>query len=419
MNAHADVEMMARRKRLLGPTYGLFYDEPVHIVRAEGIWMYDAEGREYLDVYNNVPVVGHGHPKVVDALVNQARRLNTHTRYLTDTPLELSETLLKTFPEEIGHTIFTCTGSEANDLAMRMVRLATGGTGIIITERAYHGNTALTAGASPSGRRAPLGPDVFAVPAPLGPTGAPDFIANVRACIADMDAKGVKLAGMLVDTAFSSDGVVTDPPGFLNEAANLVRGAGGLFIADEVQPGFARTGDDMWGFQRHGIVPDLVTMGKPMGNGHPIGGLAARHDLMEIFAKQSRYFNTFGGNSVSCAVGLAVLNVIAEEGLQENAKTVGALLRDGLKSLAERHELLGEVRGAGLYYGVDVKQGSFGTDSKAATAVVNALRQNGVLIGATGRDAAALKIRPPLVFSRENCALFLQKLDDTLRALSR
>lgn len=419
MTPQAEMDPMARRKRLLGPTYALFYDDPVHIVRAAGIWMYDAGGRRYLDAYNNVPVVGHGHPKIVDALATQAKRLNTHTRYFTDTPLELADALLATFPADIAHVIFTCTGSEANDLAIRMVRLATGGSGIIITERAYHGNTALTAGVSPSGRRSPLGPDVWAVPAPVGPGGTVAFLDGVRAAIADMQERGVKLAGLLVDTAFSSDGVATDPPGFLKQAADSVRAAGGKFIADEVQPGFARTGDHMWGFQRHGIVPDIVTMGKPMGNGHPIAGLAARHEMMEAFAEERRYFNTFGGNTVSCAVGLAVLHVIAEERLQENARQVGLSLREGLQSLAAEHELLGEVRGAGLYYGVDVKAGPFENATQAAASVSNEMRRGGVLIGTTGKDAAALKIRPPLVFSEENCALFLETLASVLRKLSR
>jgi 4-aminobutyrate aminotransferase-like enzyme len=418
MSAPAIDALMSRRQRLLGPTYGLFYREPVHLVRAQGVWMYDPEDRAYLDVYNNVPVVGHGHPRIVEALVGQARRLNTHTRYLTDSPLELSETLLKTLPREIAHTIFTCTGSEANDLAIRMVRLATAGQGIIVSERAYHGNTSLTAGVSPSSRRAPLGPDIFAVPAPIGADGGAAFVEAVRGCVAGMEAKGVKLAAMLVDTAFSSDGVVVDPPGFLKDAADVIRRAGGLFIADEVQPGHARTGAHMWGFQHHGIIPDVVTMGKPMGNGHPIGCLAARHDLMEVFSKQSRYFNTFGGNTVSCAVGLAVLNVIAEEKLQDNARMVGTQLREGLKSLARQHDLLGEVRGMGLYYGVDVNAGRFQSPGEAAGAVVNHLRDEGVLIGATGRDGMALKIRPPLVFSRENCEFFLGKLERTLRAVS-
>ena len=418
MNAPTIDMLIDHRQRLLGPTYALFYRRPVHLVRAQGVWMYDPEDRPYLDAYNNVPVVGHGHPRIVEALVEQARRLNTHTRYLTDTPLKLSEALLKTLPGEIAHTIFTCTGSEANDLAIRMVRLATGGRGIIVSERAYHGNTELTAGVSPSGRRAPLGPDVFAVPAPIGAAGGAAFVEAVRTCIADMEARGVKLAAMLVDTAFSSDGVVMDPRGFLNEAAKVVRRAGGLFIADEVQPGHARTGGHMWGFQHHGIVPEVVTMGKPMGNGHPIGCLAARHDLMEVFSRQSRYFNTFGGNTVSCAVGLAVLNVISEEKLQDNARIVGGQLREGLKALARQHDLLGEVRGTGLYYGVDVNAGRFSSPGEAAGAVVNHLCENRVLIGSTG-NGTALKIRPPLVFSRENCDLFLGKLEATLRALSR
>lgn len=416
MDIAADSELSARRKRLLGPTYGLFYERPLHVVRAEGVWMHDAHGRTYLDAYNNVPVVGHGHPRVVEALVAQSRTLNTHTRYITDQPLMLAEKLLATLPDAIDHTIFTCTGSEANDLAVRIARQVTGGNGIIITERAYHGNTTTIAGMSPSGRQ-PLGPDVFTVPAPSGDSTAVAFGQAVRSCIARMQAEGVQPAAMLVDTILSSDGIFADPPGFLEAAAREIRAAGGLFIADEVQAGFARMGETMWGFARHGVVPDIVTMGKPMGNGHPIGCLAARGPLLQAFSERRRYFNTFGGNPVSCAVGAAVLDVIAEEGLQQNALMVGKRLREGLEALATEHALLGAVRGVGLYYGVDVHPGPFGNSGRAAAAIVNGLVRNGVLIGATGHDGGCLKIRPPLVFSAENAAFFLERMQRTLRML--
>jgi 4-aminobutyrate aminotransferase-like enzyme len=417
VTANRGTDIVARRARALGPTYALFYDEPLHIVRAEGVWMYDAQGRRYLDAYNNVPVVGHCHPYVVDALARQARLLNTHTRYLAEQPLALAERLLATMPSEIGNVIFACTGSEANDLAARISKVVTGGTGFIVTEYAYHGTTDLIAGMSPEDGTA-LGPGVYTVPAPLGPEDAAKFGERVRACIDSMRAAGVRPAALLVDTIFSSDGVVADPPGFLAAAVAEIRAAGGLLIADEVQPGFGRTGARMWGFQRHGIVPDLVTMGKPMGNGHPISALAARPALLEAFARQTRYFNTFGGNSVSCAVALAVLDVLEKERLIANAGASGDYLRRGLERLAQRYPWIREIRGAGLFVGVEL------TDNPAtqlparqeAARVVNALRHLGVLVGTTGHNGNILKIRPPLSVVPAELDLLLEALDTSLRS---
>ncbi|HET9330907.1 MAG TPA: aminotransferase class III-fold pyridoxal phosphate-dependent enzyme, partial [Steroidobacteraceae bacterium] len=296
-------ELRARRARLLAPTYQLFYDEPLQIVRAADVWMYDEQGRAYLDAYNNVPVVGHCQPQVVEALARQAATLNTHTRYLAELPLQLAEELLATLPPQFAGVIFTCTGSEANDLAVRICKAATGGTGFIVTEFAYHGATDVIAGMSPEDG-GPLGPGVYTVPAPLGAAGAAAFAAAVRRCLERMRADGVRPAALLVDTIFASDGVAAHPAGFLAEAAGQVRAAGALFIADEVQPGFGRVGEAMWGFQRHGVIPDLVTMGKPMGNGHPVAALAGHPGVLAAFARRTRYFNTYGGNSVSCAAAL-------------------------------------------------------------------------------------------------------------------
>lgn len=401
-------DLLTRRARAMGPTYALFYDEPLHIVRADGVWMYDAQGRRYLDAYNNVPVVGHCHPYVVDELSRQARTLNTHTRYLGEQPPALAEKLLATMPSEIGNVVFACTGSEANDLAVRISKAVTGGTGFIVTDYAYHGTTDVIAGMSPEDG-VPLGPGVYAVAPPVGLEAATQFADRVRRCIETMRADGVRPAALLVDTIFSSDGVAADPAGFLAPAVAEIRAAGGLFIADEVQPGFGRTGTHMWGFQRHGVVPDLVTMGKPMGNGHPVSALAARPALLEAFARQTRYFNTFGGNSVACAVALAVLDVIERERLLANAHASGQRLRAGLLRLADRHPAIREIRGAGLFVGVELRQ--------EATAVVNDLRRRGVLVGTTGREANVLKIRPPLTISPGEVDLLLDALDNSLAAV--
>ncbi len=413
--AENESEILGRRQHLLAPTYQLFYAEPLQIVRAEGVWMYDERGRAYLDAYNNVPVVGHCHPLVVEAMARQAGTLNTHTRYLAEQPLQLAEQLLATMPQEVGRVIFTCTGSEANDLAVRISQVVTGGSGFIITDFAYHGTTHVTAGMSPEGG-GPLGAGVYTVPAPRSISDVAAFGEQVRGCIERMRHSGVRLAALLVDTVFSSDGVRTHPVGLLASAVHHVHAAGGLFIADEVQAGFGRVGEAMWGFQRHGVVPDLVTMGKPMGNGHPIAAVAARPSTVAEFAKHRHYFNTFGGNSVSCATALAVLEVIRTEGLLENASRSGEYLRRGLHALAERSGAIGEIRGAGLFIGVDVGTNPVSglSGSAEATRLANGLRQRGVLVGTTGRSGDVLKIRPPLTFGLEHAKLLLEALDETL-----
>jgi 4-aminobutyrate aminotransferase-like enzyme len=406
----------ARRARVLSPTYRLFYEQPLQIVRAEGVWMYDEQGRAYLDAYNNVPVVGHCHPYVVDALARQARTLNTHTRYLAELPLQLAEELLATMPSELGNVVFTCTGSEANDLAVRVSKAVTGGSGFIITDFSYHGVTDVLSGMSPEDG-GPLGPGVYAVPSPAAPGGAAAFSEHVRETIERMRSDGVRLAALLTDTIFSSDGVFADPRGFLAEAVRHVQAAGGLFIADEVQPGFGRLGEAMWGFQRHGVVPDLVTMGKPMGNGHPVAALAGRPDVLARFAERRHYFNTYGGNSVSCAAALAVLKVIRTGNLLENARLTGEYLRRGLNALAGQSPAIGEVRGAGLFVGVELRANPVSglAGSQETRRVVNGMCRRGVLVGSTGRHGDVLKIRSPLTFETRHADVLLEALEQTLK----
>jgi 4-aminobutyrate aminotransferase-like enzyme len=412
-NPHDRAALLGLRSRVLAPTYRLFYERPLQIVRAEGVFMYDPDGRPYLDAYNNVPVVGHCNEVVVEALTHQARTLNTHTRYLAEEPLQLADRLLATMPEELTSVVFTCTGSEANDLAVQVCKSVTGASGFIITEFAYHGATDVMAGMSPEDGAA-LGPGVYTVPSPLEAGGPAAFAEHVRACLERMRTEGVRPAALLVDTAFSSDGVATDPRGFLRPAVEHVRSAGGLFIADEVQPGFGRLGDSMWGFQRHDVVPDLVTMGKPMGNGHPIAAVVAREGILREFARRRRYFNTFGGNSVSCAAALAVLQVIDDEHLIANARHVGEHLLHGLRRLAERHPVIREVRGSGLFIGEELGASAHESGAARATRVVNEMRERGVLLGITGRKADVLKIRPPLIFAAEHADLLLRELEQVL-----
>jgi 4-aminobutyrate aminotransferase-like enzyme len=415
--------LLARRQKVLGPSYKLFYEEPVHLVRAEGVYMFDAQGNRYLDVYNNVPSVGHCHPHVVEAITRQVATLNTHTRYLHELILTYAEKLIGTFPPELSNVMFTCTGSETSDLALRVARNFTGGMGIVVTETAYHGITSAVSEISPSlGEHVPLGQHVRTVPAPdpLRGEGADvgeTFARNVQAAIDDLKRHGVKVAALIVDTIFSSDGVYADPAGFLAPAVEAIRRAGGVFIADEVQPGFGRTGDAMWGFQRHGVVPDLVIMGKPMGNGLPIAGLIAKPEVLQDFALRARYFNTFGGNPVCCAAGLAVLEVMENEQLMQNAKSVGSYMKQGLAELARQYTSIGQVRGAGLFIGVDLvkDQENHEPDPDFAIRLVNGLRKRFILIGASGPEGHVLKIRPPLPFSRQNAEHFLSAMEDALR----
>jgi 4-aminobutyrate aminotransferase-like enzyme len=400
--------MSAARAQLLGPASRLFYDRPVHLVRGLGSYLFDAEGTPYLDAYNNVASVGHGHPHVVEAVTRQMSMLNTHTRYLHGAIIDYSERLLASMPAEIDQVMYACTGSEANDLALRVAEMHTGATGVIVTRDAYHGNTAAVTAISPSlGGATTLGAQVRTVPPPDTYREKPDrlagrFAADVAAAADDLRAAGHGLSALIVDTIFSSDGIYPDPS-VLAPAVEIVHGHGGVFIADEVQPGFARTGDAMWGFARHRVTPALVTMGKPLGNGIPVAAMAARTDVLKAFAVGVPYFNTFAGNPVSMAAAGAVLDVIEQERLLLNAATVGAALRRQLGRVIADHPRIGDVRGAGLYVGVEVvsssDDGAKTPDRAGARWLVNALRERRVLLSVCGHDGNVLKIRPPLVFS--------------------
>jgi 4-aminobutyrate aminotransferase-like enzyme len=413
--------LVARRQATFGASSVLVYERPIRMVRAEGVWMFDADGRRYLDVYNNVASVGHCHPRVVDAIAKQSATLNTNTRYLYDNIHDYAERLLATFPRPLANIVFTCTGSESNDLALRLTNAFTGGTGFVVTETAYHGNTEAVTAVSPSSfKTRTVPPHVRTVPAPDAyrhPTNdvGSRFAEDVAGAIAYLERNGVKFGGLLVDSIFSSDGIYPDPAGFLKRAVEVVHGSGGLFISDEVQPGFGRTGAGMWGFVRHGVEPDIVTMGKPMGNGFPVGGVVTRPEILEPFCATTGYFNTFGGNPVAAAAGLAVLDVIEDEGLIDNAKTIGERLRTGLQDVASRHPGIGDVRSAGLFIGIEFSQpGTTEPDPQAASQAINALKERGVLIGAAGAYGNVLKVRPPLCFSRDNADLFLETLDAVL-----
>ncbi|MGI9271885.1 MAG: aminotransferase class III-fold pyridoxal phosphate-dependent enzyme [Woeseiaceae bacterium] len=421
-------DLLIRRNDVLGAAYRLFYAEPLHVVRGEGVWLFDAEGRKYLDMYNNVPHVGHCHPHVVNAICKQAGILNTHTRYLHENVLDYAERLTAKFTDELDTAMFCCTGSEANELALRIARTVTGGEGLIVTDFAYHGNTKAIYEISPE--ECPvenLPPYVVTVPTPdcyrgryTGADAGERYAAHVQVAVDTLLERGIKPAAFIVDTIISSGGVVAPPPGYLTEAARVIRAAGGLFVADEVQPGFGRTGAHFWGFEADGLVPDIVTLGKPMGNGHPIAAVVTHADMARAFSNTDGYFNTFGGNPVSCAAALAVLDVIENENLQQNALQVGQHILAGLNALSESYEMVGDIRGYGLFIAVEFVKDreTRAPDAVATEIVVNDLRQRGVLTGSIGPDNNVLKLRPPMVIRKAEADLMLSELDAALRAVA-
>ena len=348
-------------------------------------------------------------------------QLNVHTRYLHDSIHDYTERLLATMPDSLNRMVMTCTGSESNDLALRIARLWTGRKGVIVSEAAYHGNTEAVTEVSPSSLKNRDPADhVYVIPISSMPKGESEagkwFAKEVQRGIQHLEMLGFGCAALLVDSIFSSDGVISDPKGFLFPASEVLKQNGCLLIADEVQPGFGRTGEAMWGFERHGLVPDIVTMGKPMGNGFPVAALVANDSLLERFNAEVGYFNTFGGSQVSVSAATAVLDTLEEERLQENARIVGTYLKSGLDELASRFACLGEVRGAGLFIGIDVVgvDDPLQPDKDRASWLINELRQNGVLLGAAGRTGNVLKVRPPLCFSKDNVDLFLERFESAL-----
>ena len=413
--------LLERRRRAL-PRSPLFYSRPVHLVRGEGVWMFDPDDRRYLDCYNNVPVVGHSHPRVVRAVAEQQRLLATNSRYLHEAIVELAERLKASLPPAIDAVLVVNSGSEANDLAWRMARAATGRAGAVVTADAYHGLTEATHALSPEEWAKGEQPaHVATIPAPDGYRGAyrreEDGWAQRYAAHVDAAARalgGHGFAAIYLDPAFTADGILAPPPAYLQEAARRARALGGLLVADEVQAGHGRSGTGLWSFQASGIEPDMVVMGKPMGNGFPVAAVVVRSQALEAVPEEVELFSTYGGNPVACAAALAVLAVIEDEGLVANAAEVGTYLRQGLASLAGRHPVIGDVRGEGLLLGVELTDETGAPAAARARGVTEAMRDRGVLISATGPAGNVLKIRPPLVFRRDHADLLLQALDDVL-----
>jgi len=424
-------QLLERRERVLGPALSpLSYDRPIHLVRGSGIRMFDQRGRAYLDAYNNVPIVGHSHPRVVAAIAEQSATLNTNTRYLHSDVVELAERLCASMPEGLDTVMFVNSGSEANEIAWRLATLYTGGSAGIVTAFAYHGVTTATAALSPE-----QWPDRER-PNHVATISAPDeyrgqhrteqpgwwerYAAEVDNALAILLRQDVRPAALFLDALFTSDGIFSPPPGYLQDVVRRVHEAGGLYVADEVQCGHGRSGLHLWGFQSSEVTPDLVTLGKPMGNGHPVAAVVTRSEIAERFAESSTMFSTFGGNPVACRAALAVLHVIEEDNLIERAHARGARLRAGLEAVGARHEEVGDVRGAGLLLGVEIV-----TDKETrrpaprlANAVINEMKERGVLVGLTGPDENVLKIRPPLVLDDQDADVITDTLDAALTKCS-
>src|ERR1051326_4154487 len=420
-------ELLAARGRYLGPSLSISYDAPLHIVSGSRQYLHEADGRRYLDCVNNVAHVGHSHPRVGRAAAAQMAQLNTNTRFLLETLVEYIEQLTATLPQSLGVVFLVNSGSEANELALRLARAHTGGKDVIVVDAAYHGNTGRMIDISPHKFDGPGGsgrpswvhqtptPDVYRG-AHHGPTAGKLYAEGVAEMAEKISREGT-LAAFFCESALSCAGQIILPHGYLSDAFAAVRRAGGVCIADEVQTGFGRAGEHFWMFESQDVVPDIVTLGKPIGNGHPLGAVITTREIAASFANGMEYFNTFGGNPVSCAVGLAVLEVIRNEELQQNAREVGDYLKQGLLDLQNKHALIGDVRGLGLFMGIEFvrDQETLEPAGREAIQIVERMKERGVLLSTDGPHHNVIKINPPMVFSKAAAGRLISGLDWTLQ----
>jgi 4-aminobutyrate aminotransferase-like enzyme/Ser/Thr protein kinase RdoA (MazF antagonist) len=409
----AEPDLRARRAAVLGPALEpLTYDMPIEMASASGVWMTGTDGRRYLDAYNNVPSVGHAHPRITEAISRQSRRLNTNLRYLHPDAVRLAERLVASCPSGLDTVLFVNSGSEANDLAWRLATTATGQTGGLCTADAYHGISAAIAPLSPEtwpAARAPGHVETWPV---FGLRGAAATDpAPFESAVARLGERGHRPAAAILDGVLTSDGYPTIEPDLVRAWVDRTHRAGGLWIADEVQGGHGRTGLAMWSFERFGIEPDIVTLGKPMGNGHPIGAVITRRSIVQAFADETVFFSTFGGNPVSMAAGLAVLDVIDDERIIERTRVVGAALVDSIRAEVDGHPAVIEIRGVGLAIGVEF------ADAESARSVREGMRARGVLVGTCGHDGQVLKVRPPLALTLKEVPLVASALGAAVTAL--
>ena len=418
-----------RREQVLSPNLSLSYETPIHIVRGKGSYLFDVLGRSYLDCVNNVAHVGHEHPHVVGTGQKQMGVLNTNSRYLHGGIIEYAERLSKLFPEPLSVCLFVNSGSEANELALRMARTYTGGTGIAVLEGGYHGNTQGLIDVShykfegsggyapPSWTRTALVPDEFRGRYRRDdPSRATLYAADVGEALRHLDSEGHHPAAFLSESLLSCAGQIEPPQGYLTAAYEHARAAGALCIADEIQVGFGRLGSHMWGFETQGALPDIVTLGKPMGNGHPIGAVVTTREIAEAFDNGMEFFSSFGGNPVSTAIALAVLDILKDEKLQANATTVGTALKTGLDTLMQSHGCIGDVRGRGLFLGIEFvnSREALTPAPEIAHYVVEHLKKRGILLGSDGPDHNVIKIKPPMSFSGSDADRVINELDQVL-----
>jgi 4-aminobutyrate aminotransferase-like enzyme/Ser/Thr protein kinase RdoA (MazF antagonist) len=428
--SNSEATLIARRK-LLGPNLAVSYKEPIKIVRGSMQYLYDEEGRQYLDAYNNVAHVGHCHPRIVQAGQSQMAVLNTNTRYLHDLIVRYAERLTATLPASLSVCFFVNSGSEANELALRLARAHTKARDLIVLDHAYHGNTTTLIDISPYKHDGPGGEGapswVHKVPLPDvyrglyrsdDPSATQKYAQHVAEVIAGLKEHG--LAGFIAESLPSVAGQIVLPNGYLAKVYQAVRDAGGVCIADEVQTGYGRIGTHFWGFESYAVVPDIVVLGKPIGNGHPIGAVIATREIAASFANGMEFFSTFGGNTVSCAIGLAVLDVVLSENLQAHAANVGEQILNGLRELMKAHEIIGDVRGSGFFLGAELVRDRKTLEPATAEAefIVNQMRHYGVLLGTDGPSHNVIKIRPPLPFSSSDADRLIETLDKSLRGLT-
>lgn len=422
-------DVVGQRRRHFASSQRHYFDRPPRLVASRDVWLYDDHGLAYLDAINNVSHVGHANPAVVEAMHRQAGLLNTNSRFVYDGIAQYAGRLADLLPDPLEVVFLVCSGSEANDLALRIARQVTGREDVVVIDGAYHGNTAAVTAISPNRYRGPGGsgrpPTTHEAPQPnryRGPYGYTDPAAGTRYAeavselVERLAREGRPPAAFVAESVLGTAGTIIPPPGYLATAFDSVRGAGGICISDEVQVGFGRLGSDFWGFATHGVVPDIVTMGKPIGNGHPLAAVVTTRAIADAFDTGMKYFNTFGGNPVSCAVGMAVLDEIEGRGLQANAADVGDYFLHALEALATRHQIIGDVRGLGLYLGVELVSDRQTREpaTGAARYISERMKDEGVFTYPTGACDNILKLKPPMTFTREHADLFVAVLDDVL-----
>ncbi|KIF79537.1 hypothetical protein QR77_37520 [Streptomyces sp. 150FB] len=414
--------MPGRRARSMGgPLSPLFYREPLELVRGEGPWLYATDGTRYLDAYNNVAVVGHAHPAVTNAVSSQMATLNTHSRYLHSGIVGLAERILETMPPGLDTCLFTTSGTEANELAWRLATEYTGGDAAIVAEHAFHGSSKLMADLSsnewPDGYRPRRVATFEAAHGPAAGLTRAVAVRRVEQAAATLRAADESPALVLADSQFTSEGIIDVPDEFLGGLIDGAHAAHALYLADEVQSGYGRSGPQLWRFARARVTPDIVTLGKPMGAGYPIGAVVTRREIADALAGKYEYFSTFAATPAAAAAGHAVLDVLQMTGLPEQAVEVGIRLRERLRELAADEPLLGEVRGTGLLAGVDVASHGGATSREVARSVLESLVGRGVLAGLTGPRGDVLKVRPPLVWEAAHADLFTDQLHRSLSEL--